>query len=245
MHVSAWSVALQIINFLVLAWLLGRFLFKPVAKVIDARQKEIEARLGEVAAERERAREAEAKHEAARAAVAAEARREIDEARRRGEQEAHVIREEAERKVREHFERVRAELAAERARALGEVRTQATELAIAIAERLLAEVTARPGLLAGVMQSVSDPEQKRMMAQQLDDGRVDVVSASPLADAEQQRLRAWLAELAGRPVDASFQVDPSLLAGVELRFPYGSVRYSARALLARIAAGLKERDGAA
>ncbi|HVY48233.1 MAG TPA: ATP synthase F0 subunit B, partial [Minicystis sp.] len=39
MHVSVWNVAFQVVNFLVLAWLLQRFLFKPVRAVLAKRQE--------------------------------------------------------------------------------------------------------------------------------------------------------------------------------------------------------------
>ena len=40
MHFDWWTLALQTINFAILAWLLHRFLYKRVLRVIDARRAE-------------------------------------------------------------------------------------------------------------------------------------------------------------------------------------------------------------
>ncbi|MFY9876825.1 MAG: ATPase, partial [Rhodomicrobium sp.] len=41
MHLDWWTIALQTINFAILVWLLNRFLYKPVLRVIDARKAEV------------------------------------------------------------------------------------------------------------------------------------------------------------------------------------------------------------
>lgn len=246
MHVSAWNIALQTVNFLVLAWLLQRFLWKPVARVVEARQRDVAALLGNAREERARAQRAEQEAQARLAALADEGRRELDASRRRADAEAQRTREEAEQKARRMIEQVRAELAEERARALHDLAAQATELAITIAERLLREASAGQGalLVARAMQTLDEPEQRRLVARQLDEGRVEVVSASPLEKDAEQRLRAWLSGLAARPVSPVFQVDPSMVAGLELRFPHGVWQLSYRAWLKRIAAALEAPDGA-
>ena len=43
MHLDWWTIALQTINFAILVWLLHRFLYKPVLRMIDARKAEIAA----------------------------------------------------------------------------------------------------------------------------------------------------------------------------------------------------------
>src|ERR1700722_14941095 len=39
MHIDWWTLLLQTVNALVLVWLLARFLFKPVAKIVAERQQ--------------------------------------------------------------------------------------------------------------------------------------------------------------------------------------------------------------
>jgi len=62
------TVAAQIANFLVLVWLLKRFLYRPILEGIDARETEITSRMGEAAAAKDKAAETEAEyHEKVRA----------------------------------------------------------------------------------------------------------------------------------------------------------------------------------
>jgi F-type H+-transporting ATPase subunit b len=41
MALDGWTIALQTVNFAILVWLLHRFLYRPVLRVIDARKAEV------------------------------------------------------------------------------------------------------------------------------------------------------------------------------------------------------------
>ncbi|WP_108484328.1 F0F1 ATP synthase subunit B [Oceaniglobus ichthyenteri] len=58
------TVAAQLVNFLVLVWLLKRFLYRPILDGIDAREREISDRMAEAAQIREAAETAAAEHHA-------------------------------------------------------------------------------------------------------------------------------------------------------------------------------------
>ena len=45
MKINWFTVAAQVLNFLVLVWLLKRFLYKPILKAIDDREKMIAAQI--------------------------------------------------------------------------------------------------------------------------------------------------------------------------------------------------------
>src|ERR1700712_3358626 len=52
MKINWFTVIAQVINFLILVWLLKRFLYKPVLNAIDEREKNIVARLEEAKAQK-------------------------------------------------------------------------------------------------------------------------------------------------------------------------------------------------
>ncbi|HLV93000.1 MAG TPA: hypothetical protein VKX34_07755, partial [Aequorivita sp.] len=56
MEINWFTVIAQIVNFLILVWLLKRFLYKPVLKAIDEREQKIALQLKEAAAKKEEAR---------------------------------------------------------------------------------------------------------------------------------------------------------------------------------------------
>ena len=51
MLIDWFTVGAQVLNFLILVWLLKRFLYKPILNAIDAREKRIAAELADAACE--------------------------------------------------------------------------------------------------------------------------------------------------------------------------------------------------
>src|SRR4030042_3274780 len=102
MLIDWFTVGAQVVNFLILVWLMKRFLYKPILHAIDEREKRIAA---------ERA-DADAKE--------AEARKERDEFRKRNE--------EFDRQRDELLSKAKDEVKAERQRFLDEARKAADDL---------------------------------------------------------------------------------------------------------------------
>ncbi|MGH2380791.1 MAG: F0F1 ATP synthase subunit B, partial [Candidatus Limnocylindria bacterium] len=127
----------QVINFLVILYLLNRFLFKPVLARLDERSAKISKGMedAEVAArDRELAR-------AEREAAVAEARKEANEMVARANKIAEDTRNEILTAARTEAEKVstraREEIIAEKDRAMAEIRGQVAELALAAAGKLV------------------------------------------------------------------------------------------------------------
>jgi len=77
MNFSWWSFALQAANFLILVWLLRRFLFKPVSAIVARRKEEIARGMAEASAEKQKALDLQRELEAQRAGIEAERRRRL------------------------------------------------------------------------------------------------------------------------------------------------------------------------
>ncbi len=148
--VDGWKLAFQVINFLILLYLLNRFLFKPVLARLDERSAKIGKGLedAEVAArDRELAR-------AEREAAVAEARKEANEMIARANKIAEDTRNEILTTARAEAEKVstraREEIVAEKDKAMAEIRGQVAELALAAAGKL-------------VRRQMDDPTQRRLV----------------------------------------------------------------------------------
>jgi len=89
------TVAAQIVNFLVLIWLLKRFLYRPILDGIDAREAEIAARMGEAATIREKAQAKEAEYKDEIAALSASRADMLAETRQAAETERDTLLSEA------------------------------------------------------------------------------------------------------------------------------------------------------
>ena len=249
MHVSAWNVALQSINFLVLAWLLQRFLFKPVRAVLAKREETIATSLRDGDAKRIEAEQALAEYRAKSEGLAREALQARELALAEAEKDARRLREEAARVARVESERAKAEVERERGLVLNALESQAADLAIKIANRLLHDVAPETDALflwrATESVDALDAVRKAAFARQVTERGIEVVSAHALDAATRERFERWLSSIAMPHAGASYAVDPSLIAGVELRLPYAVWRSHWRASLEQIRAELVSHDAAA
>ncbi len=134
------GLLLQAVNFLLLLFILQKFLYKPILNAIKTRQERIQRGLEE--AERASQRLAEANTEAER--ILEEARARAQEIIAQATQEASRVREEIIAQARAEasriLERARMEVEREREMALAELRRQAIDLAVLTARKIVGQV---------------------------------------------------------------------------------------------------------
>jgi F-type H+-transporting ATPase subunit b len=223
MQIDGFTVAAQIVNFLILVWLLKRFLYGPITQMIAARQQKIaaaleDARLQTQQAEAERqayqARQAEL--DAQRETWLAQARREVAEQR-----DAWLAS-------------ARREVETQRADLLAAWRRERTENQRALqreaARRLTEAVRRALRDLAGVdlEQRMLEPLLARLRALEADEratlvraaqGGCVVGTAFPLDAARQNQWRNALSECLGNEISFTFRHDPGTSYGVTLEMP--------------------------
>ena len=238
MKIDWWTLGLQTVNVLVLVWILSRFLFRPVTAIIAARQAAAARLLDEARAARDQALvekekiDAEAaRQEAARSetlsAVAAEAEKEkaalLAAARAKAEQM-----------------RVAAEAEFLRARESEQAATadRASLLAVDIAGKLLDRLPAE-ARVAGFIEELArqlaalPATAREKLGAKGEAARLKAPRA--LTDVETQACRAAFLGAMGRPVSFVVEIDPGLIAGLEIETRHAVARNSFRDDLARIA----------
>lgn len=237
MHIDWWTLALQTINVLVLVWILQRFLLKPVAAIIEARQAAAAKLLADAegvkaAAEAERQKASEeaaktaagrdevlkaaaAQGETARAAMLSDARNEADKVRLAANAE---------------IERSRKENAvADEAHA----RALAVDIARKLFSRLPDDAKVS-GFIDGLADAVAAlPQESRSGV--ANGAPLALKAPRPLTATEEETCRARLSAAFGHPVDITVVSDPELIAGLEIDTRHALVRNSFRADLDRIA----------
>ena len=129
----------QILGFLVMLWLLGRFAWKPLLQSLDDRRQKIAGDIG--AAEKARAdmESLKADFETRIREIESTARGRIAEAAREGEKLASQIVEEGRARAREQFEKATADFAREREKALVEMRAQIVQTVALATEKVIHE----------------------------------------------------------------------------------------------------------
>lgn len=227
MHIDWSTLALQTVNALVLVWLLARFLFRPVAEIVAARQKAAQALLadaeasrraaqaGQQAASAEAARLA-ASREAALAAAQTDAQASKDALLAAARSEAAQLRADAEGEI----ERARAA----QARA---IENDAVRLAVEIAGRLLDRlpVEARvQGFIDGTARALAalPPETRAEFAARGEP--LALAAPRALSAAEAAACVAAFGAALGRPVTLQVREDPALIAGLALTSAHAAVR---------------------
>ena len=232
MHIDWWTLALQTVNFAVLVWLLNRFLYKPVLRMIDARKAEIDKQFDKAAKAETQARADRQAVAAEREGIAAERAASLKTATAEAEKAAAARRAEAEKEATAIVEGARKTIAAERGEALAEARHAALDLGTDIARRLLDEIPSEMRAevwLEEIERHIGDlsSEDHARIEQGLADGRaVQVVTAAAISQKLRQTWRKRLAQALGREITVSFKTDAGLIAGAELHFANAILRFT-------------------
>ncbi len=214
MHFDWWTLALQIVNFGILVWLLHRFLYKPVLRMIDARKAEIEKQFADVRAAEDQAKTALAAVDAERAGIAAERAAALKAAAVQAEEAATARRGQAEREAAALLDGARETIAKEREQALAEARRVALDLGVEVARKLLDEVPTElraEAWLERVEQHLATlaPAEREELRKGLDgSGAVRAVTATPLPEPVITEWRNAAAQGARRRRDRRFRGRP-------------------------------------
>jgi F-type H+-transporting ATPase subunit b len=219
----------QLFNFGVIFILGTIFMWRPLVNLLDARSAKIQKGLEDAAAAANARLNAEAEAEEIKARARAEVQKTIEEARARGDEVAASIEQEAQAEAARLREQARQAAIEERNQQLAGMRSQVGAISVALAQRLIGETmdaNRQQALVNDFFAKV--PAEARSMT-----GAVEVISAMPLSEAEQARVRQEIGA-----ADVAFVVDPGILGGLVVRSADrvvdGSVRSSLGSLAERM-----------
>ncbi len=247
MQIDWFTVGAQILNFLILVWLLQRFLYGPITRAMARREARIEGGLAEIRDGQAGLEEEAAKLEDERRAL--EARREaVLEAARA---EAEALRSRLEGELRAEMEVRRAAwqsgLEAERAAFADRLRRKAGHQVIEIVARILRDHagTDLAGHMAGVFAerlAALEPERKEALrrAVQRAGPAAEVESSVPLSSGARSAITRALHEVVAPGIVVSYLEDPDLLLGVRLTIGEQTLEWSAGQFLHRLETALDE-----
>ena len=131
------AVMTQAIAFILLALVLGKFAFRPLATVIDTRQQEIQSTLDQIAADRRAMEQTRADYEQRLANIEEQARESRAAEMHRAQEEARAILAQASADATAHRERALADIDQERRKAIVEIRSEMADLAVVAAGKIL------------------------------------------------------------------------------------------------------------
>jgi F-type H+-transporting ATPase subunit b len=217
------TFVLEIINFLVLVWILQRFLYRPVMNVVAQRRTAISQSLQEAQATQQQATELKAQYE-----------NRLTDWQKEREAARKQLGDEIEAERQKLMAQLQTELAEQRRKEqvlaarrdenlLREARQQAQLLSEQFAAKLLSRV-AGPAVEGRLLEMLLEdlaglPEERRKnLAAAVRGNRapVQVISAFPLDDAQRQALNAAMQKTLGTTISCEFREDPAVVAGVSI-----------------------------
>jgi F-type H+-transporting ATPase subunit b len=232
MTIDWWTLGLQAVNFAVLVWLLRRFLYAPVRKVIAARKAQVEAAQAEAVAAKAAAEAEAAALKAAQAALAASRDEVLAKAAAEAEVAAKAVVAQARAAADALLAKAQEAIAAERKAAVAGAQADVAGLAAGLAGRILADTAAKvaPGAfldgLAEALEALPAGERDRLAADMAAPGAVaTVVTARPLAPEDHAVWSARLVPLLGGTGTLAFAEDAAILGGAELRLAHSVLKF--------------------
>jgi F-type H+-transporting ATPase subunit b len=131
------AVLTQSIAFVLLVLFMAKFAFGPIGSVIEARQREIQETLDQVAADRQAMEQTRAEYEKRLASIAEEAREQGAREMHRAQAEAAALLAKAREEAAEFRDRSLSEINQERKKAVAEIRSEMADLAVIAASKIL------------------------------------------------------------------------------------------------------------
>jgi F-type H+-transporting ATPase subunit b len=249
MTVDWLTVGAQMLNFLVLVYLLKRFLYGPVVlamarreEAIAKRQREAEQRREDAEAEARRHREAREALDAQRERLLARAREEADDLRR-------TLEKELRRETDEMRERWRAEIEREQSAFLRDVRRHVAEQFEALARRALAALasaeleTQMAQVLVERLRDL-DGDRREALARASASGEpLRVRSAFELPATVKRSITSELRDALGKEVEVTYELADDVICGVEIRAGGESLAWSLEGYLDTLERRLADARG--
>ena len=236
-----WStLALQLVNFGILVWLLQRFLYRPVLRLVDARRAALGREHAEATSAAETAKRQLSELQAQRAGLAGERAEALARAQEESRQLVTTRREQAERDAAGLMEEARRTLARKREQVLEEARRAALDLAADMARRVLAEIPESLRVQAWLeridqrLRSLPQAERAALAGELTASSPLKVLTAWPVAAEAEGSWRLQLRTVLGSNVPVVFETDPALIAGAELRFPHAKLSFSVEGAIAAL-----------
>ena len=241
MQIDWLTVAAQIVNFLVLIWLLQRFLYRPITNAMARREARIEERLADA---KNRRKEAEDEAESLR-----NERKELENSRQELIEEARVeadeLRQRLEREVRDEVEQKRKTwhemLEEERADFVRNVQRKAGHKVLEISGRIMTEFTSTglndhiaQGFVAKLEGLDTDTRKKMAAAAASADGPALVETAAALDKSSRRTITRAINAQFETEIEVEYQEDEDVLLGVRLTIGEQTLEWSVARHLKRL-----------
>ena len=243
MTIDWFTFTAQILNFLVLVWLLKRFLYAPIVNAMDQREARIADRLTEAARAKEAADESGRQYQKKLDDLASTQEELMAVAGR----EVETWREEHLRKAKDEADGARTDwrrtLAREKQSLLRQLQLDGAHHAMDIGRHLLmqlADEQLESRFISQFLKHLADADKETLKSLESisHDQTVQIESSHEIGGGDGDRITAAIRKATGSDVEIEFRVNSDLLCGIELRAPGCKLAWSFRECLAELESDL-------
>lgn len=224
MLIDWFTVIAQVINFLILIYLLNRFLYKPLTKTMAERQRRIEARWQDAERQREMAQEEAATYRQKQQELEADRDRQRADAREQAAQERRHLIQQARREVDQLQTDWRTAVEREQDSFLQQLQQQIVQQIDTIVRRIfndLSNADLEQHIISTFLerlQKLNESEVQNLSeSQQKHEDQIQVFSSFDLPQATRQKIAQTLRQKnILNHCDLNFKTDSRLICGIEL-----------------------------
>lgn len=223
MPIDWFTVAAQAINFLLLVWLMKRFLYKPVLRAIDAREKRIEEQLADARAQKMEALEEKEEFQRKNEIFDQERTELMNAAAEEAKSEKMRLLEEARASAEELQAKWREGLEKDASRLEEDFQSRVRKDVFFIVRKTLSDLAGEElegkiiDLFLRRLEAMDEETRTSLAPVSKDpDGSVQLRTAFPLTEKQQKKIAQEVKRLFDLKGEPKFTVEEDLLAGIEL-----------------------------
>jgi F-type H+-transporting ATPase subunit b len=222
MQINWFTVIAQIINFLILVWLMKKYLYKPILQAIDEREKKIASELADAKSKVAEAKSEQDEFQKKNDAfdqhkkkmmdwVATDAENERQKLLEAAKTEAVAVKHKLEEAAKELQESLNDQLAQKTQEEVLSITKKAlSELASTNLEEQTVHVFIRN------IKTISAKDKKQFTDAFHAESALSIKSAFDLPEKEQKSIKTAIVEVLGPDIKYAFEIDPKMISGIEL-----------------------------
>lgn len=223
MQINWFTVIAQLVNFLVLVWLMKKYLYKPILDAINKRESKIAAELADAKSKVSAAKKEQTEFQQKNEAFDANKKKMMDQATADTEKERQKLMYKAQKDAEDLQNKIEKASKEQQENLHADVVQKTQQQVLSIAKQALAQLASTTleeqavQVFIGKIKSLSAKEKTKFNdAFHSATSPVSVKSAFTLSNKEQKSIKTAIADLLGEKIDYEFETHPTTISGIEL-----------------------------
>jgi len=224
MLIDSFTIIAQIINFLILVYLLKRFLFNRIIKIMDDRENQIVDRLQDAEVAKEEARKELEEQRRIREELQQKWNEMLAQAKKDAQKKREELVRDAREKIDEEQKNWREAILKQRTAFLRDLRHLSCEQVCQISRKVLSDLAGEKlenqlieNFLIQLGKLTKEEKDDFIRFINKDERKILVNSSFQLTREKESEIRKTLEEIIGDKVEINFKVSPKLICGIETR----------------------------